>query len=65
MIPKIATMFRITGYEHVGIRVSDRDVSIRFYETLGFREDSAYGAKIRTRRMMLLSINILEYFFRR
>lgn len=26
----------ITGYEHVGIRVSDRDEALRFYESLGF-----------------------------
>lgn len=31
-------MFGITSYEHVGIRVSDRDAAIRFYEKLGFRE---------------------------
>lgn len=27
----------ITAYEHVGIRVSDRDEALRFYESLGFR----------------------------
>jgi len=29
---------RIEGYEHVGIRVSDRDEAVAFYEKLGFRE---------------------------
>ena len=33
-------MFRIEGYEHVGIRVSDRAAATRFYEKLGFREES-------------------------
>lgn len=32
-------MSHIKGYEHVGIRVTDREVSTRFYETLGFREE--------------------------
>ncbi len=27
----------IRGYEHVGIRVSDRDEAVAFYEQLGFR----------------------------
>jgi lactoylglutathione lyase len=30
--------FSITAYEHVGIRVSDRDAAIAFYEKLGWRE---------------------------
>ncbi len=30
--------FRITAYEHVGIRVSDRKAARRFYEKLGWRE---------------------------
>lgn len=30
----------ITGYEHVGIRVSDRDEAIAFYEQLGFKLES-------------------------
>jgi catechol 2,3-dioxygenase-like lactoylglutathione lyase family enzyme len=30
-------MFKITDYEHVGIRVTDRERSVRFYEKLGFR----------------------------
>ena len=30
--------FRLTGYEHVGIRVSDRDGARAFYNLLGWRE---------------------------
>ncbi len=30
--------FRITQYEHVGIRVTDRDRALAFYEALGWRE---------------------------
>ena len=30
--------FKVTSYEHVGIRVSDRDKSMRFYEALGWVE---------------------------
>ncbi len=30
-------MFRIMAYEHVGIRVTDRETSIAFYKKLGFR----------------------------
>lgn len=29
---------RITGYEHVGIRVSNKTVAASFYEKLGFDE---------------------------
>jgi lactoylglutathione lyase len=29
---------RIQAYDHVGIRVTDRDVAIPFYESLGFRQ---------------------------
>lgn len=31
--------FRVTAYEHVGIRVTDRDTSRAFYEKLGWREE--------------------------
>ena len=31
--------FRILGYEHVGIRVSDRDCALAFYRGLGFEVD--------------------------
>lgn len=31
--------FRVTAYEHVGIRVTDRDASRTFYEKLGWREE--------------------------
>ena len=27
----------LSGYDHVGIRVSDREASIEFYESLGFK----------------------------
>lgn len=30
--------FRVTAYEHVGIRVSDRDAARAFYNLLGWRE---------------------------
>lgn len=30
--------FDITAYEHVGIRVTDRETAVRFYEKLGWRE---------------------------
>jgi lactoylglutathione lyase len=33
---------RITAYDHVGIRVTDRDVSIPFYERLGFRQTAYF-----------------------
>ena len=33
-------MFRIKDYEHVGIRVTDREISTRFFGKLGFREES-------------------------
>jgi lactoylglutathione lyase len=31
--------FRVTGYEHVGIRVSDRESAMAFYAALGWREE--------------------------
>lgn len=31
--------FRVTAYEHVGIRVTDRERATRFYEALGWREE--------------------------
>ncbi len=40
-------MFKVGGIDHVGIRVSDRDVARHFYERLGFEfdpgEDSPRG----------------------
>jgi lactoylglutathione lyase len=33
---------RISAYDHVGIRVTDRDVSIAFYERLGFRQTAHF-----------------------
>jgi lactoylglutathione lyase len=29
-------MFRVLAYEHVGIRVTDRETAVRFYKMLGF-----------------------------
>ncbi|WP_350561517.1 VOC family protein [Psychrobacter sp. CAL346-MNA-CIBAN-0220] len=31
--------FKVTAYEHVGIRVSQRERSIQFYEVLGWKEE--------------------------
>lgn len=31
--------FRVTAYEHVGIRVTNREASLAFYEKLGWREE--------------------------
>nr|WP_298415552.1 VOC family protein [uncultured Halomonas sp.] len=31
--------FRVISYEHIGIRVTDRARAIRFYETLGWKEE--------------------------
>lgn len=43
-------MFKLSKIDHVGIRVTDRDVSQRFYEALGFvfdpEEDSPRGRSI-------------------
>lgn len=30
--------FSVTAYEHVGIRVTDRDRAVKFYETLGWKQ---------------------------
>ncbi len=35
---------RIKAYDHIGIRVTDRDVSIAFYERLGFRQTAEFPA---------------------
>ena len=32
----------ITGFEHVGIRVSDRDEALQFYQALGFVEEAYF-----------------------
>jgi lactoylglutathione lyase len=32
----------IRAYDHIGIRVSDRDASIPFYERLGFRQTDCF-----------------------
>ena len=34
---------RIEGYDHVGVRVSDRDRALDFYARLGFRVDPAFS----------------------
>ena len=31
--------FRVAGYEHVGIRVSDRESAMAFYTALGWRQE--------------------------
>jgi lactoylglutathione lyase len=36
-------LFRITGFDHIGIRVTDRDRSIAFYELLGFRQTDYFA----------------------
>ncbi len=36
----VKTPIAIVGYEHVGIRVSDRDESVAFYRKLGFEVES-------------------------
>lgn len=35
---------RITAYDHIGIRVSDRERAMRFYEELGFTESAFFPA---------------------
>lgn len=34
---------QITGYDHIGIRVSDRDRAIAFYQKLGFFESDRFS----------------------
>ena len=38
----MAGMVRITAYDHVGIRVSNRERALRFYEKLGFAIDPEF-----------------------
>lgn len=35
---KRSNSYRITAYDHVGIRVCDREIAIPFYERLGFHQ---------------------------
>lgn len=37
-----ASPARITAYDHIGIRVSDRQRALSFYEALGFRESARF-----------------------
>lgn len=39
-------MLDITRFDHIGIRISDRDASVKFYQTLGFElvADGGYDA---------------------
>jgi lactoylglutathione lyase len=34
---------KITAYDHIGLRVTDRARSMKFYEALGFRLDEEYS----------------------
>lgn len=36
---------KITAYDHVGLRVTDRARSLAFYEQLGFRLDEAHSSQ--------------------
>jgi lactoylglutathione lyase len=40
--PEYATL-QITAYDHIGIRVTDRARSLKFYEELGFLRDAAHS----------------------
>jgi len=37
---------KITAYDHVGLRVTDRARSLTFYETLGFRLDNEHSTQM-------------------
>jgi lactoylglutathione lyase len=37
---------KITAYDHVGLRVTDRARSLHFYETLGFRLDKEHSTQM-------------------
>jgi catechol 2,3-dioxygenase-like lactoylglutathione lyase family enzyme len=39
------TRIRITAYDHVGLRVTDRARSLAFYESLGFRLDKKHSTE--------------------
>jgi len=41
-VRKPEPLLRIESYEHVGIRVTDRDRAVRFYERLGFQLEEEY-----------------------
>jgi lactoylglutathione lyase len=49
--PSTAAPFQIRAYDHIGIRVSNREVSIPFYERLGFTQ-TAYFLNEQANEMM-------------